>query len=624
MKEINWQTESSSASENHISSRFIELCRDNFVTQHVTEYTRYRENTQPSILDLILSNSEIVGKIENCAPLGSSDHVTLCFKLHVNIVYNYELRSKKLFFKADYEEINEMIKRMDWEISLEETSMNDAWNTFKSKISQIVKETIPEKAAKPGSKYYQTPWMTDEAREAIKSKRKAWRKLIYCPNLYNHHIYKVARNNASGKIKKAKREYEQSIANNVKKDPKTFWKYVKTKTKIKDSIKNLRDSDDKIIDDQTKKANLLNNYFTSVFTKEDLDNIPIFDDRNFNTELVDISFNDEEIEKLFEKLDPKKSQGIDELHPKLLKETAATISKPISQLFKLSFEQSQLPTDWKNANITAIHKKGDKDLPSNYRPISLTSIVCKTMEKLIRDEIVRHMETNNLFTKHQYGFRKGYSCATQLIGVIDEWTRLLDNRDEIDVIYLDFQKAFDTVPHARLLNKLYAYGIRGKVHAWLKEYLNQRKQRVILNGEKSGWAEVTSGIPQGTVLGPILFLIYINDLPEVVTNAVKLFADDTKLYGKSNNNQDHSSLQQDICNLLDWSDRWQLKFNPQKCKHCDAPRRIITARCLHDGGCPNRTNNGRKRSGHSDRQQAKIHRTHSSFGQNSKSKTWNH
>ncbi|KAK3084777.1 hypothetical protein FSP39_018740 [Pinctada imbricata] len=177
------------------------------------------------------------------------------------------------------------------------------------------------------------------------------------------------------------------------------------------------------------------------------------------------------------------------------------------------------------------------------------------------------METNNLFTKHQYGFRKGYSCATQLIGVIDEWTRLLDNRDEIDVIYLDFQKAFDTVPHARLLNKLYAYGIRGKVHAWLKEYLNQRKQRVILNGEKSGWAEVTSGIPQGTVLGPILFLIYINDLPEVVTNAVKLFADDTKLYGKSNNNQDHSSLQQDICNLLDWSDRWQLKFNPQKCKH---------------------------------------------------------
>ncbi|KAK3099403.1 hypothetical protein FSP39_003853 [Pinctada imbricata] len=197
------------------------------------------------------------------------------------------------------------------------------------------------------------------------------------------------------------------------------------------------------------------------------------------------------------------------------------------------------------------------------------------MEKIIRDRIVTHMDENKLFTPHQFGFRKGHSCTTQLIEVMDAWTKLLDEKSDVDIIYFDFQKAFDKVPHFRLLKKLSAYGIKGKTLTWIKEFLTDRKQRVILNGKYSPWDNITSGIPQGSVLGPILFLIYINDLPEVVSNPVKLFADDTKLYGSSNDQEDHRKIQQDINNLISWSHSWQLTFNKDKCKHLHLGRAIL-------------------------------------------------
>ena len=191
--------------------------------------------------------------------------------------------------------------------------------------------------------------------------------------------------------------------------------------------------------------------------------------------------------------------------------------------------------EWKEANVSAIHKKGNRNQPSNYRPISLTSIVCKTMEKIIRDQLIKYMEANTLFSEYQHGFRSGRSCITQLIEAIEMWTEEVDMRNSVDVIYLDFQKAFDTVPHQRLLKKLSAYGIQGKLYSWIEDFLKERKQKVVLNGEESEWAPVSSGIPQGSVLGPTLFLIYINDLPEVVNSCIKLFADDTKLYMRANN-----------------------------------------------------------------------------------------
>ena len=184
---------------------------------------------------------------------------------------------------------------------------------------------------------------------------------------------------------------------------------------------------------------------------------------------------------------------------------------------------------WKLANVSAIFKQGEKQKPGNYRPISLTSVPGKIVEKILRDTVIHHMTTNNLFSSAQHGFIKGKFCTTQLSEFLEDVSQALDEGEDVDVIYLDFKKAFDKVPHRRLLAKLQSYGIQGKVLDWIQEFLTERKQRVVINGSESEWSDVTSGIPLGSVIEPTLFLVYINDMPDVIDVLIKLFADDAKV-----------------------------------------------------------------------------------------------
>lgn len=247
-------------------------------------------------------------------------------------------------------------------------------------------------------------------------------------------------------------------------------------------------------------------------------------------------------------------------------ELRSVLCVPLTHLFNISLKSGSVPTEWKRAHITPLFKKGNKKLAENYRPVSLTPTVCKLMESIIKRKLMLHMESNNLFSVHQHGFRGGHSCVTQLLEVIELWTKALDNGENIDVIYLDFRKAFDTVPFERLIIKLQAYGICGNMLEWIRSFLEDRQQRVIVNGETSEWSDVISGVPQGSVLGPALFLIFINDLPDVVQNLVKIFADDTKLFTIVRDSKDIDSVQSDLLVLSNWSDTWQLRFNASKCK----------------------------------------------------------
>ena len=188
------------------------------------------------------------------------------------------------------------------------------------------------------------------------------------------------------------------------------------------------------------------------------------------------------------------------------------------------------------------------------------------MEKLIRTHIIQHMKVNDLFSNKQYGFIAGRSTALQLLEVIDKWSEPLDEGLDIDCIYTDFQKAFDKVPHKRLIKKIENYGITNPILSWIQDFLTRRYQQVSINGETSNQKEVTSGLPQGSVLGPILFVIYINDLPEAVESAAYLFADDTKIFRVINSLDDQHILQNDLVKLENWSDKWLLKFHPEKCK----------------------------------------------------------
>ena len=286
----------------------------------------------------------------------------------------------------------------------------------------------------------------------------------------------------------------------------------------------------------------------------------------FEFPLDDIGISIDVVKDKLNSLKAYKSPGPDGLHPRLLKETADELVLPLSKIFRNSISSGIVPDDWKYANVTAVFKKGNRHLALNYRPRSLTSVSCKLLESIIRDGVVDHMTKNKIFSRDQHGFIKGRSCMTQLIEVLNQWTNILDSGGSIDVAYLDIMKAFDTVPHERLLVKLSSYGIVGKTLEWIKSFLTSRRQRVVVNGEVSDWSDVTSGVPQGSVLGPILFLCYINDLPLVIQNKVKVFAGDTKIYSEVDSVEDCRNLQKDLHQISDWSKRWDLKFHPQKCK----------------------------------------------------------
>jgi len=240
-----------------------------------------------------------------------------------------------------------------------------------------------------------------------------------------------------------------------------------------------------------------------------------------------------------------------------------TCMYPLWMIFNASLNTSKLPLDWKRANITPIFKKGCRSTAGNYRPVSLTSVPCKLLESIIREELLDHLNRHQLIDKNQHGFVNGKSCLTNLLETLESVTKSLDNSDDVDVIYLDYQKAFDSVSHAGLLKKLQGYGIKGHVLNWIRNFLTDRKQTVIVRGKASTEKEVLSGVPQGSVLGPLLFILYVNDLPGLVSSNMKLFADDSKIFNLSANS---SELQTDLNSVQAWSDRWLLKFNETKCK----------------------------------------------------------
>ena len=270
-------------------------------------------------------------------------------------------------------------------------------------------------------------------------------------------------------------------------------------------------------------------------------------------------------EKLQE-LNPGKTPGPDGWHPVFLKNISDLVTLPLSILFQKSFKEGVVPSQWLKACITAIHKKGAKNLFENYRPVSITSIICKLMESIVRDKIVTHMERNNLFSKKQHGFVPLRNCMTNLLTCMEKWTDMIEKRLPIDIIYTDFAKAFDRVPHQRLLKKMKNMGIIGKTQSWIQAFLSERSQCVRVANEFSSWTRVKSGIPQGSVLGPTLFVIFINDMPDILENTCQLFADDAKIFRSVRSQEDIRTLQDDLNKLTAWSDKWQLPFNVDKCK----------------------------------------------------------
>lgn len=561
--EINWGLRDAAG----VAKEFLKVADDLFLLQLVKVPTRGM-----NILDLILSTERnLVSDVDVSCPISNSDHNKIAFKVNCetkcleeeSIKYNYE--------KANFSAIQGELNKIEWSKLFDSKSTNEIWRLFKNILMDNRDSYVPKSKSTGSTKGKSAKWMTKKIKKSIKCRNKAWSRFNENPQINKLTKYRNLRNKVTKEIRKAKRNFEEDLANKIKLAPKAFYAYVSSKTRVRDKVGPLVDENGKTTEDKKEMCEILNRYFASVFTVEDQDDQSsssiaerqIFDSVPF---LDNIVLSDEKILQVINKLKPSKNGGADEVNSSFLLGIAQAIVVPLLLIFKKSLESGEIPDDWRKANVTPIFKKGSRKKPENYRPVSLTSNICKIFERLIANELTKHLDDNSLINKSQHGFRKNKSCLTNLLETTQEISQILDTGYQMDIIYLDFQKAFDKVSHSKLKIKLMNKNVNGRLLSWIMSWLRNRKQRVVVNGETSSWTSVKSGVPQGSVLGPLLFTIFIDDLDEGLSNSVKKFADDTKLFGRASTEDQVNSIREDLDKLQVWADKWHMKFNIEKCK----------------------------------------------------------
>ena len=568
--DVDWEENELKEGADQIDRQVLTVKNDNFLTQHVNKPTRFRKD-KSSLLDLVFTREEgDIRNIEVLQPLGSSDHGVVTGEFICEWKSKTVQKPKRMYYKGEYDKILEGLNQIDWDTEFENKSVQECWTIFKEKLEKLVDEYIPMSNPKD----YNEPWMNNKLLRLWKKKYFAWKRYTERKGYQRYREYKQETEKLKRQSRKAKRAYERKIAKGARHNKRAFFKYVNSKLTVRPETSEMQNETGVLVDNDGEICNILGKYFKSVFRDRGNEQMP---DMNimYENEIKNVEISRKDIQTRLEKLSVYKSPGPDNVHPFVLQRTASATSIPLEKIFKLSLSTGECPEDWRSANITPIHKKGDRTNPANYRPVSLTSQVCKILESIVRKQILEHLAANNILSDRQHGFREGRSCLSNLLEVMEDWTEILDEGNGIDVAYLDFRKAFDLVSHRHLLYKMSKYGITNQVLGWVEAFLDQRTQKVVIRGTASEPAAVTSGVPQGSVLGPILFLLYINDLPLEVISPISLFADDSKIFTKitsernnreANNTIENEVLQKDLNNVKDWAAKWKMEFNVDKCK----------------------------------------------------------
>jgi hypothetical protein len=452
---------------------------------------------------------------------------------------------------------------------MEETTEDTPVDTILQKLTTSLNDAIdthvPSKMTRTKER---PPWISAETKRLLRKQKELFMKQRGCAMASRAaQQYRSLKAFTQRSIRKSYWQYVEKTVTETDdgemKTDKKFWKYVKHQRQDAQGVAPLKNNG-KLEDDPVKKANILNNQFQSVFSPRTpfvREAIP-----NNTPRMPEINITEEGVHKRMRALNPNKAAGPDKISSLVLKELADVIAPLITRVYRASLKQSKTPDSWREAHVTPVFKKGERYKAVNYRPVSLTCILCKQMEHILASSIMKHLNINNLLYDKQHGFRSKLSCETQLIEFSADVLKTVQDRKQCDTIIMDFSKAFDKVSHDRLLFKLGRCGVDAKTTAWVKSFLSDRNQRVVIDGEMSDSVPVTSGVPQGSVLGPILFLIYIDDLPEYTRHSqVRLFADDTIVYLTVSAIDDCEKLQEDLKHLEEWEQKWLMEFHPAKC-----------------------------------------------------------
>jgi len=563
LPDIDWDTDSVSRYRYPLAMNqsVLQMSADCYFTQLVNSPTRDK-----NILDLFFTNRPTSVKSCSVEP-GISDHDILLVSICTRVLKPIETcRKLYLWNRANFDEMRAKFTNLSRDF-IDHFSINtpieDMWDCLCNLLKTVLDEFVPFKMTTGTPK---KPWINRKIRQLRRRKQKQY-NLAKRTNSESHwRCFKTLKKLMQRECRKAYNQYMHHTIYDryLNGRKKKFFRHVKSLRRDHGGIPTLV-KDGIMYSTDTSKANALNKHFYSVFTNDDGVTLPEIT-KNLYPTIPDIEINIEGVVQLLNTIDPFKATGPDSLPSKLLKELSPELAPCLSLVFKASIHQGTLPLDWKTALVCPIFKKGDRSDPSNYRPISLTSVCCKVLEHIVYSNIMSHLESLSILSDRQFGFRTKRSAEQQLLQTIHDFALNLNNKVQTDAILLDFCKAFDKVSHRLLLHKLDHYGIRGPIFEWISSFLTGRSQTVVCNGSISDPVNVTSGVPQGTVLGPLLFLIYINDLPDCLSSCCSLFADDCLVYRQIINKNDQDILQQDLKNLELWASKWLMTFNVNKCE----------------------------------------------------------
>lgn len=538
---------------------FVNVCSDFNLIQLVKCPTRVT-TTSSNILDLVLTTHPDLVTSLSVVP-GLSDHSAIHFTMfNGNPKRKKTLKTIRDYKRADYAAINRELEVFTEEFfsNFNERSVDENWQQFKNKVIELTDHFVPLRRI---TNTVQSPWFTPTLKRLRNKKQRLFRKAKHSSSSDRWAAYNNTTTEYAHALAMAKRSYfEVTLPSMLRTNPRRFWRSVNAKSEKKIELM----SEDCCVIPSGKCCEALSAVFSSVFVSCVPSCLPPFHACNY-LPMDPIVIDWEGVAKLIRNLKPT-SPGDDDINPKFLKNTELLSAVILSKIFSQSLETSILPHDWKVGKVVPLPKTGNTYNPINYRPISLTSVPCKIVEHIIYSHLVHFLESNSFFSKYQHGFRKNYSCETQLLSLTNDLFGAVDRSSVIDCIFIDFAKAFDTVSHKLLLYKLKSLNLDANILKWLECFLTNRTQYVAANDCNSTQCPVTSGVPQGSVLGPLLFLIYINDLPTTISSTIRLFADDCVLYREIFHPTDQTVLQSDIDKISTWCDTWLMKLNTSKCK----------------------------------------------------------